>query len=94
MGNNKDAGVVSADNLHAFGNFLKKSEDEMVTLIRTIVAEVYRINEEWNDKVNQEFTDDFNNYLDQVEKLVELLDNHSQFVHKKATAIEHYKDIR
>jgi len=90
----KDAGVLSAQELHAFGNFLKKSEDEMVLLIKAIVAEVYRVNEGWDDKVNQEFTDDFNNYIDQVAKLVELLDSHSRFVHKKATAIEQYNNIR
>lgn len=90
----KDAGVLSAQELHAFGNFLKKSEDEMVLLIKAIVTEVYRINEGWDDKVNHEFTDDFNNYIDQVAKLVELLDNHSRFVHKKATAIEQYNNIR
>lgn len=90
----KDAGVLSAQELHAFGNFLKKSEDEMVSLIKAIVTEVYRINEGWDDKVNQEFTDNFNNYIDQVAKLVELLDNHSRFVHKKATAIEQYNNIQ
>ena len=90
----KDAGVVSAQDLHAFGNFLKKSEDEMVTLIRSIITEVYRVNEGWDDKVNREFTDEFNTYIDQVAKLVELLDNHSRFVHKKASAIEQYNHLR
>ena len=90
----KDAGVLSAQELHAFGNFLKKSEDEMVLLIKAILAEVNRVNEGWDDKVNHEFTDDFNNYIDQVAKLVELLDSHSRLVHKKASAIEQYNDIR
>jgi uncharacterized protein YukE len=90
----KDAGVVSSQELHAFGNFLKKSEDDMVALIRGIVNEVYRVNEGWDDKVNQEFTIEFNTYIDQILKLVELLDNHSRFVHKKATAIEQYNNIR
>ena len=84
----KDAGVVSAQDLHAFGNFLKTSEDEMVALIKSIQTEVYRVNEGWDDKVNREFTDEFDTYIDQVARLVELLDEHSRFVHKKATAIE------
>ena len=90
----KAADVLSAEELHAFGNFLMRSKDEMITLIRGVVAGVYRVNEVWKDQVNQEFTEDFNSYIDQVEKLVELLESHSQFVHKKATAIEHYNNIR
>ena len=90
----KDAGVVSAQELHAFGNFLKKSEDDMVALIRAIHTEIYRVNEGWDDKVNREFTDQFNAYIDNVARLVELLDNHSRFVHRKATAIEQYNNIR
>jgi uncharacterized protein YukE len=90
----KDAGVVSAQDLHAFGNFLKTSEDEMVALIKSIQTEVYRVNEGWDDKVNREFTDEFDTYIDQVARLVELLDEHSRFVHKKATAIEQYNSVR
>ena len=32
--------------------------------------------------------------LEKCKELVELLDNHSRFVHKKATAIEQYNNIR
>ena len=90
----KDAGVLSAQELHGFANFLKRSEDEMVSLIGSIHNEVHRINEGWDDKVNREFTEEFNTYIDQVARLVELLDNHSRFVHKKAIAIEQYNNIR
>jgi hypothetical protein len=44
--------------------------------------------------VNREFTDEFETYIDQVARLVELLDEHSRFVHKKATAIEQYNSVR
>jgi len=90
----KDAGVVSAQELHAFGDFLKRSEDEMVTLIKSIVSEVYRVNDEWDDKVSKEFTDEFSTYIEQISRLVELLDHHSQFVHRKASKIEEYNNIR
>ena len=90
----KDAGVLSAQELHGFANFLKRSEDAMVSLINSIHNEVYRVNEGWDDKVNREFTEEFDTYIDQVARLVELLDNHSRFVHKKATAIEQYNNIR
>ena len=90
----KDAGVVSAQDLHAFGNFLKHSEDDMVSLIRSIQNEVYRVNEGWDDKVNHEFTAEFDTYIDHIAHLVELLDGHSRFVHKKASAIEQYNSVR
>ena len=66
----------------------------MVALIKSIQTEVYRVNEGWDDKVNREFTDEFDTYIDQVARLVELLDEHSRFVHKKATAIEQYNSVR
>ncbi len=89
----KDAGVVSATELHAFGSFLKRSEQDIIELINRISTEVIRVNEGWDDKVNQKFTENFGQYISTITRLVELLEEHSQFVHRKASAIENYNNI-
>lgn len=89
----KDAGVVSAAELHTFGNFLKHSEQDIIDLIKRISREVIRVNNGWDDKVNQKFTEEFGQYISTITKLVELLEDHSQFVHRKASAIENYNNI-
>ena len=89
----KEASLVSAQELHSFGNFLKRSEDDMKSLIINVNREVSRTNEAWDDKVNRQFTDKFYTYIDHVVKLVELLDDYSKFVHAKADAIENYGNV-
>lgn len=86
----KDASLVSAQELHLFGTFLKRSEEDMKSLIININREVSRMSEEWDDKENLKFTDRFYSYIDHVVKLVETLDDYSKFVHSKADAIEYY----
>ena len=89
----KDASLVSSQALHAYGSFLEKSKDDMVVLINSINTETRRISEEWDDKENQKFIDEFDTYISQIVNVVELLDNHSKFVHRKARAIENYHNI-
>ena len=69
----KDASLVSSQALHAYGSFLEKSKDDKVVLINSINTETRRISEEWDDKENQKFIDEFDTYISQIANLVELL---------------------
>lgn len=90
----KDAGMQSAQEIHAFGNFLKRSEDEMTVLIKRIATELNRVHRIWDDDQNRKFTMEFRPYVDQVKKMIEHLDRYSKYVHRKAARIEDYKNER
>lgn len=89
-----DARVYSTDKLHLFGEFLKRSEDELSSLAIGILTEVYRVSDEWQDKENQVFAESIEPYIDQMKRLIQKLDEYSRFVHHQASILDDYKSGR
>lgn len=90
----KQASVVSSQELHAFGNFLTKSKEDLQSLFVMVSREISRINGEWDDQEFIKFRDAYNEDINHVAHLLNLLADHSRFVHLKADAIENYNSIR
>ncbi|MBQ7443035.1 MAG: WXG100 family type VII secretion target [Bacteroidaceae bacterium] len=86
----KDAGVVSADELHHFANYLSEAESRLSELMGRTISELENVNQGWQDRKQAEFTEDFTQALDAIAQLADLMAEHSRYVHFKANQIEDY----
>lgn len=85
-----DAGVMSAEELHAFANYLKKTSEDLTTIMSRTVKTMDYVNQGWDDKVQQKFNEEFNEALNTIADLVNAMEQHSEYVHRKAGIIDEY----
>ena len=81
---------MSAEELHGFANYLKQTADNLTGLMRQTIKEMDYINQGWNDKVQQHFYTEFAQALNAIADLVDAMEEHSAYVHKKASKIDDY----
>lgn len=85
-----DSGVKSAEELHAFANYLSNTGARLTELMTQTVRELDRVNQGWNDVKQAEFTERFQRSLDKVADLIDLMEEHSKYVHFKGRQIDDY----
>jgi uncharacterized protein YukE len=85
-------GVVmkDPDELHDFARFIDKEKTSIINDVLSLSTMMKAMNETWDDAQNEHFTTEFVKHIDDIQKLSELLEEHSKFVEKKASQIDEY----
>lgn len=78
------------DELHNFARFINNEKTQIIEDTVALYRMMKVMNETWQDVQNAEFTEKFEQQIDKIYKLAELLDNHSKFVELKASQIDEY----
>ena len=85
-----DAGVMSAEELHTFANYLKQTSEDLTNIMSRTVKAMDYVNQGWDDKVQLKFAQEFNEALNTIADLVSAMEEHSEYVHRKAGIIDEY----
>lgn len=89
-----DAKVQNAQDLFDFASFLTASGDELVATINSVIQRVHEVNQSWDDSSTAKFLADFEPYIQNINQMLELMDNHAAYVRRKGEAIAHYTTLR
>ncbi len=90
----KDAGLTSVQDLYDFESSLRRYQDDLVNSTNAAIRAMSMINESWNDKIQARFMDEFVDALKGVKRMAEVVDNHRQYVHRKAQQLDQYANTR
>jgi len=90
----KDAGLTSVQDLYDFENSLRRYQDDLVDSTNAAIRAMHTINESWDDKVQARFMDEFADALQGVKRMAEMIDNHRQYVRRKAQILDSYTNSR
>lgn len=86
----KTADVTDPDILDNFANYLSQVEAQLGDLITHTIHQTNDLSEHWRDIKHQEFIEKFKEALDTISDLMDLMNEHSNYVHFKAEQLRTY----
>lgn len=82
--------IVDPEQLRQFAALLKRYNQQLRESTSSLTHAMGRLSESWRDQEHRKFTEDFEEQLKLVQKLVEASDQHVPYLLKKAQIIEQY----
>ncbi|MCC8186347.1 MAG: hypothetical protein LIP08_02235 [Bacteroides sp.] len=87
---------VAADieELYLFSRNLRDMAQELSDNYAQLRNQMIRVDDTWRDQDNREFMEDFMRQADLIFRIAEHMEEYGQFIHKKADALQLYRDTR
>lgn len=89
-----EVNVRNEEELIAFAQALNGLSDAMVQNFNKAKAEMYRVNEGWNDEQNQQFMQQFEQSVQVINQIGQMMNDYSAYMRRYAAAIQQVKNIR
>lgn len=81
---------VNPDELRQFAAHLKKLATELTALRNLTKAKANHLSQSWRDNENKQFAMQFDRDIKPIERLIKTAEEYSQFLKRKATAVDVY----
>lgn len=82
--------IVDPEQLRQFAALLKRYSQTVRDSTTTLNQSLARLSESWRDQEHRKFSDEFEEQIKLVSKLLEITDKHIPYLVKKAEIIEQY----
>lgn len=89
-----EVNVRNEEELIAFAQALNGLSNAMVQNFNKAKAEMYRVNEGWNDEQNQQFMQQFEQSVQVINQIGQMMNDYSVYMRRYAAAIQQVKNIR
>ncbi len=82
--------IVDPEQLRQFAAMLKRYSQQVRESTASLSQAQARLQETWRDQENRRFSEEFDDQVKLVNKLLESSERHIPYLHKKAEIIEQY----
>ncbi len=82
--------IVDPEELRQFAQNLKKFSTEIQTRITMLGNQLVALSKTWRDQEQKKFTEEFEEQVKGVQRLIELIEEHVPYLVRKAEIIEEY----
>jgi uncharacterized protein YukE len=86
--------IVDPEELRMFAQNLKKFNTDIQTRITLLGAQLSALSRTWRDQEQKKFTEEFEQEVKSVSRLIELIERHVPYLVHKAEIIEEYLQQR
>jgi WXG100 family type VII secretion target len=82
--------IVDPEELRQFAQSLKKFSTEIQTRINLIGGQLAALSKTWRDQEQKKFSEEFEQQVKGVQRLIEVIEEHVPYLVRKAEIIEEY----
>ncbi len=82
--------IVDPDELRTFAQNLKKFSTDMQTRINLLGGQLVVLEKTWRDQEQKKFSDEFEQQVKGVNRLIEIIEEHIPYLLRKAEVIDQY----
>ncbi len=82
--------IVDPDELRQFAQSLKKFSSEIQTRISLLNGQLAALSKTWRDQEQKKFTEEFDQQVKGLSRLIEVVEDHIPYLLRKAEIIEEY----
>jgi WXG100 family type VII secretion target len=82
--------IVDPEELRQFAQNLRKFSTEIQTRITMLGSQLVSLSKTWRDQEQKKFTDEFEQQVKGVSRLIEVIEEHIPYLVRKAEIIEEY----
>lgn len=82
--------IVDPEQLRQFAGLLRRYNQQLRDSTATLTQAMGRLGESWRDQEQHKFSEEFEEQLRQIQRLVERSEQHIPYLLKKAELIEQY----
>lgn len=82
--------IVDPEELRQFAQNLKKFSGDIQTRINLLGGQLNTLSKTWRDQEQKKFTEEFEQQVKGVSRLIELIEEHIPYLLRKAEIIEEY----
>jgi WXG100 family type VII secretion target len=82
--------IVDPEELRQFAQNLKKFSTETQTRINLLGGQLAALSKTWRDQEQKKFSDEFEQQVKGVQRLIEVIEEHIPYLMRKAEIIEEY----
>ena len=82
--------IVDPEELRRFAQSLKKFSTEIQTRINLLGGQLAALSKTWRDQEQKKFSDEFEQQVKGVQRLIEVIEEHIPYLVRKAEIIEEY----
>ena len=82
--------IVDPEELRQFAQSLKKFSTEIQTRINLLGGQLAALSKTWRDQEQKKFSDEFEQQVKGVQRLIEVIEEHIPYLVRKAEIIEEY----
>jgi WXG100 family type VII secretion target len=86
--------IVDPEELRQFAMNLKKFSKEMQERSKSLNSQLDSLQHTWRDQEQKKFSEEFEQHMQSLGRLVELIDGHVPYLARKAEIIEEYLQQR
>jgi WXG100 family type VII secretion target len=86
--------IVDPDELRQFAQSLKKFSSELQNRINMLGGQLVTLEKTWRDQEQKKFSDEFQQQVKNVSRLVEIIEEHIPYLLRKAEIIDQYMNQR
>jgi uncharacterized protein YukE len=86
--------IVDPEELRLFAQNLKKFNSDIQTRITLLGAQLAALSKTWRDQEQKKFTEEFEQEVKGVSRLIEVIERHVPYLAHKAEIIEEYLQQR
>jgi uncharacterized protein YukE len=82
--------IVDPEELRQFAQNLKKFSNDMQLRVNMIGGQLVALSKTWRDQEQKKFTEEFEQQVKSVSRLIEVIEEHIPYLVRKAEIIEEY----
>ena len=82
--------IVDPEELRQFAQNLRKFSTEIQSRITMLGSQLVSLSKTWRDQEQKKFTDEFEQQVKSVSRLIEVIEEHIPYLVRKAEIIEEY----
>ena len=82
--------IVDPEELRQFAQSLKKFSNDIQTRINMLGGQLTALSKTWRDQEQKKFTEEFEQQVKGVSRLIEVIEEHIPYLIRKAEIIEEY----
>ncbi|MGD0653341.1 MAG: WXG100 family type VII secretion target [Thermoguttaceae bacterium] len=82
--------IVDPEELRQFAQNLRKFSTEIQSRITMLGSQLVSLSKTWRDQEQKKFTDEFEQQVKSVSRLIEVIEEHIPYLLRKAEIIEEY----
>jgi WXG100 family type VII secretion target len=86
--------IVDPEELRRFAQSLKKFNTDVQERTKSLSSQLASLERTWRDQEQKKFSEEFEQHLQTLGRLVELIDRHVPYLARKAEIIEEYLQQR
>jgi WXG100 family type VII secretion target len=86
--------IVDPDELRQFAQSLKKFSGELQNRINMLGGQLVTLEKTWRDQEQKKFSDEFQQQVKNISRLVEIIEEHIPYLLRKAEIIDQYMNQR